>query len=196
MADSLTSNKAVNAGIALILGVVMLSVAVGISDSTNYETLVSVDTEDEWTDDSTSDTGVNYDDGYLQLDDSETSGDHTGTKYAEADTEYVNVEAYDLDDGSVDVTVTGYDDSDSETDTEDVTLSEEGEERIDVSDFSSDTEEYEVQYDLSRDSTDDTTPRVDAYSLEEGVDGITDWVEYLFAIFALLLVAYLGKRFV
>jgi len=166
MANGMNLGVPVKAAVGALIGVLIIgAIPLGTTQ------LFSVDSQSEWSNNAASSSNTVYTDGYLQFDgDGDTSASYTSTEFTYNESgdvaDRVQVTVEDLNsNNSVDVTVTGYDDSSTQTDTTTVTL-EEGNNNVDVSGFADTTETVDVSFSVSRDAGTDTSPKVNAFTGE------------------------------
>lgn len=131
-------------------------------------TIQNVDSNSEWTS-GTVGADLEVVDGFLQLNDTGTSGTYTSSNQDYNATKLSYLKVYGEQNNTENTTVTAnvsvYDSSDNLVD--DVSKDIQPNEAVDISSLSnlSDGDYYKVQIDLSRDSTSDATPRIDNYSV-------------------------------
>lgn len=186
MANGMNLGVPVKAAVGALIGVLIIG-AIPLGTTTLFD----VDTESEWSSNEASQSNTAYTDGYLQFaDGTATTASYTSNEFTFNQSgdvaDRVQVTVDDIESAnSVDVTVTGYDDSSSQTDTTTVTL-EEGSNNVDVSGFADTTETVDVSFDLSRDAGDDTSPKVNAF-VGESVDD--DSIAQFKPLFQLMVIA-------
>lgn len=173
----------------VLLGVIMLLVAFNVSGQTVDVSAFGM--YDDLSAQESSISGAEYQNGTLQLTDATTSGTWTSVNHSIENATELHSYVAQLDsNNSVSVTVTGYDDSGTETGTASATYdsSESGLQSLDLSSLGDSTSQVEVQYDLSRDSTSDEKPQLTAY---EGYgEGQTPYIKYIVAVFGIVVMLF------
>jgi len=128
-----------------------------------------VDTATEWADAASSSTNVEFTDGFLQLNDSQTTGDYQSVNYdigANNLTGLVIQSRGSTDNNSANATVQYKNDSGTIQTTETLELSD-GNRQVDLNDSYA---QVSVKYDLARDAASDASMEIDYYKVEQEKD--------------------------
>lgn len=174
---SLTVNKSVNAGVALVVGLILASVGVGVLDSSTFTQEFEVDNNTEWTNYGSSLSGVQVNGSYLVLEDANTSGTYTSVTLDSNESDSSRYEVLtnvpDADNSSVTLTVSG----------NDYTL----EDGFNTVDLDSKGDSFELT--LERDATSVSSPEVDYV---RGLSGETGSILRLVGLASFGLLLLLG----
>lgn len=184
MTDIKTIGKATGGIFVLIVMAVAASNFVATSD---ISAVTVIDSQAEWQAEQASITNTEItSEGYLQLQDGETSGTYTTVTYDYTAENYTEVKAAAdgfTENNSADVTVTYYDDTDSQVGTDTASLSQ-GETSIDISNAPASTATFEIETSLSRNTVDDATAQVDYETIHDDTETNTDLYEMLVVLLA------------